>query len=796
MIMAKKARSGDKGILQPPKTEPSLAEESMRKQAQEQLQEREETYRALIEQASDSIALVDSRSGRFVEFNLAAHRDLGYTREEFEKLTVADIDARISPENFKDHLAATFQKGSDVFESRHRHKSGQLLDARVSVKSLHLRGREYFAAIWSDITERKQAEQALVERESRLRALFDNAGYSISVAKKGVQILGNPAFVALFGYKDAAELVGKPVIENIAPEERDSIRKSMEDRLRGVGVPAHYETKGLRRDGTIFDVDVMVSTYVFNDEVYTVGFQRDITDRKLAEKALRESEARLRAILDATPFPVVFVDVQDNNIDFYSRSAITLFGHAAQNATEWYELAYPDPDYRREVIERWKPFLEKARQSGQVIDAGLYRITCSNGSVRLCELYAAFVADRLVITFDDVTERKRAEEEKLKLETQLQHAQKLESLGVLAGGIAHDFNNILQGILGNATLVLMDLAEPSPARVCVEDILKASRRAADLTRQMLAYSGKGHFMIQQVDLGALVSEMAHLIAVSISKKTILNLNLTPVLITADVAQIQQVVMNLILNAAEALDQESGGEVTLATGVQTCTRDYLRHSLLPEKPPPGAYGYIEVSDTGCGMDEAILKKLFDPFFTTKSTGRGLGMSAALGIVRGHKGGIMVDSAPGKGTTIRVLFPLSDEPAAQGPSHTKSGAAWKGTGTVLFVDDEEGVRRLGKSMLELLGFRVLVAADGREALEIYQRFSNEIVCVVLDLNMPHMNGEQTLKQLRLSRHDVPVVLSSGFSEIQLKAGVAGQQVSAFIKKPYDFQSLSDVLQSILS
>jgi two-component system, cell cycle sensor histidine kinase and response regulator CckA len=173
-----------------------------------------------------------------------------------------------------------------------------------------------------------------------------------------------------------------------------------------------------------------------------------------------------------------------------------------------------------------------------------------------------------------------------------------------------------------------------------------------------------------------------------------------------------------------------------------------------------------------------------------------MSAVLGIVRGHKGGILVSSALGKGTTIRVLFPLSAEPAAQEPSQTKSGAAWKGTGTVLFVVDEEGFRRLGKSMLELLGFRVILAADGREALKLYKKFSNEIVCVVLDLNMPHMNGEQTLKQLRLSQHDVPVVLSSGFSEIQLKAGIAGQQESAFIKKPYDFQSLSDVLQSILS
>ena len=391
----------------------------------------------------------------------------------------------------------------------------------------------------------------------------------------------------------------------------------------------------------------------------------------------------------------------------------------------------------------------------------------------------------------DITERKRAEEERRGLEAQMQHTQKLESLGVLAGGIAHDFNNLLMVILGNADMALQDLSEVSPARPCIEEVEKASRRAADLTRQMLAYSGKGRFVIKAVDLSEVVEEMAHLLKSSISKKVTLKMNLERGLpaIEADIGQLQQVVMNLITNASEAFGEGEDGLVTMATGMMECSREYLGRSCLPEQPPEGNYVFVEVSDTGCGMDDETRERLFDPFFTTKFTGRGLGMSAVLGIVRGHKGAIIVDSEPGQGTTVKVLFLALDEQAEEPLEEGKSRDAeeWRGSGTILLVDDEEAIRKLATHMLERMGFNVRVASDGREAVDVFRKHSSEIVCVLLDLSMPHMNGEQAFQELRRIKADVRVILSSGYAEADIESRFAGQGIAGFIQKPYTSANL---------
>ncbi|MCM0083627.1 ATP-binding protein [Geomonas sp. Red32] len=395
----------------------------------------------------------------------------------------------------------------------------------------------------------------------------------------------------------------------------------------------------------------------------------------------------------------------------------------------------------------------------------------------------------------DVTEHKQLQLEKQRMEEQMRHVQKLESLGVLAGGIAHDFNNILMVVTGNADLALMRLPEDSPARDNIAQIEVAAGRAAELARQMLAYSGKGKFLIEELDLSHLVKEMGQMLEVSISKKTALKYDFQQPLpaISGDASQLRQVVLNLVMNASEAIG-EKAGVITLATGSIDCDREMLSDSWIDDSLPEGRYVVLEVSDTGCGIEPGNIQKIFDPFFTTKFTGRGLGMAAVLGIVRGHRGAIKVESEVGKGTTFRVLLPALALPA-QRPVTQPGDGLFSGEGTVLLVDDEENIRKLGGHMLSAMGFEVLVARDGREALEVYGRHGQEIVCVLLDLTMPEMDGEQTLKELRLIDTSVPVIVASGYSEYEVAEKFSEEGV-AFIQKPYRLMEMSNKLREVLS
>ncbi|MFH0880075.1 MAG: response regulator [Lentisphaerota bacterium] len=401
----------------------------------------------------------------------------------------------------------------------------------------------------------------------------------------------------------------------------------------------------------------------------------------------------------------------------------------------------------------------------------------------------------------DITERKKAEAERLDMERRLLHTQKLESLGILAGGIAHDFNNLLMAILGNLDLALQDLSPLSPARTSVEQALQASRHAADLTRQMLAYSGKGSFVLRPLDLSELVEENAHILKAAIDKNVNLKLSLAHQLppITVDPGQLQQVIMNLITNASEAIGEQPG-VVSLATGVDYFDEASLSNSKLVEKPRPGCFVWLEVSDTGCGMDDVTQLRIFDPFFTTKFSGRGLGLSAVLGIIRGHQGAIMVESTLGRGSKIRVLIPAqTTEAVAREAKKTRlenaAIAAKPVSGVVLVVDDETMVRELCHRMLERLGFRVFTAVDGQDALSVFQGHADEIDCVLLDLTMPRMDGVATFSELRRLRPNLRIILSSGYSHQEAIHRFGGQGLAGFIQKPYQLRTLQDEFRRVM-
>ncbi len=378
----------------------------------------------------------------------------------------------------------------------------------------------------------------------------------------------------------------------------------------------------------------------------------------------------------------------------------------------------------------------------------------------------------------------------------MQHDQKLESLGMLAGGIAHDFNNLLVGVLGGVDLALEHVDASSPAREILEDVTKATDRAADLANQLLAYSGKGRFVVEPTDLSRLVEEMFKLVQASVSKKIRVVYELDDKLPAAevDVTQVRQVVLNLVINAAEAIG-DAVGTISLATGSSDYRREGLAGVHLSEGAREGRYVFLQVKDCGAGMDGETLKKIFDPFFTTKSVGHGLGLAAVLGVVRGHQGAITAESEPGVGTTVTVLFPVSEKAALDRTAPAVEPDSWAGSGIVLLVDDEDSVRAVGAAMLGRLGFDVLVAEDGRQGLEVFRQHADEIVLVVLDLAMPGMSGDEVFQEMRQIRSDARILLSSGFDEQDISNRFDASDLAGFIHKPYRLSTLARQVRKVL-
>ncbi len=395
---------------------------------------------------------------------------------------------------------------------------------------------------------------------------------------------------------------------------------------------------------------------------------------------------------------------------------------------------------------------------------------------------------------EDITERRRHEEEQRRLDVRLTQAQKLESMSVMAGGIAHDFNNLLMTMMGHADIALSEMAPMAPARENVVQIMSAARRAADLTRQMLIYTGKGRTVIEPINLQEMIEEMTHLLEVSISKKSHLRFQYAPdlPLIDGDPTQIRQVIMNLVINASEAIGDKSG-IISVSTGVMHCVREYLAESYLDENLPEGPYVFIEIADTGCGMTKEVQQRVFEPFFTTKFQGRGLGMAAVLGIIRGHRGAIKIYSEPNKGTTFKILIPASTNHLDR-RLKPQLPSDWRGSGRVLFVDDEESVRAVGQLMLEKLGFTVIAAENGIDGVERYRAEPASFDLVILDLIMPKMGGEEAFRELRRINPSVRVVMSSGYNESEVLPLFQGKGLVGFVQKPYSLVRLTEVLKPL--
>ena len=380
----------------------------------------------------------------------------------------------------------------------------------------------------------------------------------------------------------------------------------------------------------------------------------------------------------------------------------------------------------------------------------------------------------------ETAQRELAEDARRAIEAKVLEVQKLESLGVLAGGIAHDFNNLLVAILGNASLALLDIPEDSPARQSVADIEIASQRAGELARQMLAYSGRSRFQIEPIELAELVRELMTLLQVSIGKSVVIKLDLAgePIVVDGDAAQIRQVVMNLVINAADAIGDRSG-VVTIRVRHLRADAAYLADAHPDTALEAGSYAALEVSDTGAGMDAATQARIFDPFFTTKFAGRGLGLAAVLGIVRGHGGALRIYSELGHGSTFRIVLPLSASSPLLAP---ESESAWTGRGRILVVDDDAMVRTVARRLLESFGLTVVEATGGAEAIERFLDDPDAFDTILLDLTMPDVGGPEVFRAVRAIRPGVPVVLMSGYHEDEASATFGDKGLAGFVQKPF--------------
>ena len=518
----------------------------------------------------------------------------------------------------------------------------------------------------------------------------------------------------------------------------------------------------------------------------------DVTNEVRARREAADAQSQYSQLVQEINGVVWEADPAFSCFTFVSRQAEDITGYPSENFYRdgfWASLVHPD-DIRGVRATVGSNIIGRDRFS---LD---YRLRTASGEmVWIHDLVQVVrdpngVAQRLRGLMLDNTQRRHAQKDRERMKEKLLQVQKLEGLGVLAGGIAHDFNNLLTGILGNASLIQMELSSDHELRSRIDSVVSAANRAADLTRQLLAYSGKGHFVVTTIHLSDHIREIVELLKASVPKKVVLELDLDDEIpsVDADSAQLQQVIMNLVINGAEAVTKRSG-KVSVSTGEVKFERETIPPLVGGHSLDPGNYVFLRVEDNGCGIEEKDLTHIFDPFFSTKPAGRGLGMAAVLGIVQGHNGGIAIESTVGKGSIFRVYFPVTTMDLTQDMSVPMGPVT--GGGLVLLIDDEEEVRDAAAAMLEHLGYGVIVAVNGKQGLSLFKEFRDELAAVLLDMTMPEMTGEEVFEQLRELAPDLPVILSSGFDRLESARRLTAQNQAMFLRKPYSLKDLAKVL-----
>jgi PAS domain S-box-containing protein len=652
-----------------------------------------------------------------------------------------------------------------------------------------------FNGVLLDVTERRRAEELLKESEARYREIFEDATMGIYQSlPEGRYRIVNRAFAEMAGFESPEQMISE--VKNIGeqlyanPEERLLLNKHLgED---GFVRNAVFEFRKKNGDSFWGSVNSVVIRDEKGEPLYYHGTLLDVTDRKKAEDALRLSEERYRMLADFTGEIIYDRDLCRGGTRWAGR-ADELTGFSIKELEYmgiegWRGRIHPD-DVERVLAEIDIAIKEKTVFS---VEYGLME---SDGTYMFIEESGGCIYDesgkpvRMLGAMKDISDRVFAAEERLQM----------ESLGIMAGGIAHDFNNLLMGIMGSIELAMMDVNHGTPLHKNLKRAMNASHRAADITGKMLAYSGKGHFVMTQLQPASILKEMRDIlrsaVPLSISIKTEISESL-PV-IMADASQFRQVLINIVVNSSEAIGDKQG-EILITAGEEFISAEYLVSKRLDSDLKPGSYVCIDISDNGCGMDENIRKKIFEPFFSTKQTGRGLGLPAVQGIMRGHGGAVIIESVNTSGTKVRIIFPAHverEEVKQRGVSYSGvSSKSEQRSSLVLVVDDEDVVRDLCMEFVSIAGYKVIGAADGLKGVEIFKEESDNLAGVLLDLSMPRMDGVTAFHEMKKINPDIPVILCSGYSEDDATRSFAGETLAGFLQKPYKLDVLAEKLDEV--
>ncbi|MGD8521417.1 MAG: PAS domain S-box protein [Desulfobacterales bacterium] len=763
------------------------------KQKQKKYRDSHEKYKALFDLKLNCIYIHDFE-GNFLDANDVALNLLGYTREEIPSLNFASLIEEDQFQQAFDTLEEIKRTGSQKHFSEYKLQKKNGKNVWVETDgSLICRGKYPYAvlAVARDITDREKAAEALRESEESYRILVEDMPALICRFKSdGTLSFVNKSYCQYFG-KTRDELVNENFFQFIPEEDREKVKTHFES-LTAEKPAISYEHQVLMPDGklrwqrwtdrALFDEDAKLYQY------QSVGM--DITESKTSESALRESEERFRKLAELLPETIFEMDLK-GTLTFVNRKAFEHFGYTQEDydsGLNAFDMVAPED--RDRAIENTRRIMK-----GESIGLNEYTAIRKNGSTFPIMIHSAPIMrqEKLIGVrgfIIDLTERKKAEEERIKLEAQFQQAQRLETIGTLAGGIAHDFNNLLMTIQGNTSLMLFDVDASQPHFEPLKNIEKQIERGAKLTKQLLGYARKGKYNVKAINLNQILKESSETFGRT-RKQITVRCELSDDLysIEADQGQIEQILYNLYVNAADAMP--GGGNLILKTS--NVTHEDIKSEQY--EPTPGKYIRLTIMDTGTGMENEVKERIFDPFFTTKEAGRGtgLGLASVYGITKSHEGYIEVESEKGKGCTFNIYLPASAKKPLDSPALATH--IIEGSGTILLVDDEEMVLDIGGQVLEKLGYTVIEAPSGMKAIDIFVKNKESIDLVILDMIMPDMGGGEAYDRIKQINPRVKVLLSSGYSIDGQATEIMKRGCDGFIQKPFKADELSEKLKKIL-
>jgi PAS domain S-box-containing protein len=666
-------------------------------------------------------------------------------------------------------------------------KDESVFPAELNVRKVFYKGREARVVAVRDISDKKWAEEALRMAEARYRHLFENAMMGIFQSTLDGQLMdANQALAAILGFSSPEDLIssvkdmGRQLY--VDPEQRKHLIRLLEEQGIVQGLVMNFYRKDKSKIWVSMNIRMVRNSQ--GHILHLQGIVEDITERKSAEDALIREKERFRVLVEESPFGVSMIG-SDGRYKYINPKFSEMFGYTLEDIStgrEWFRKAYPDPEYRCRVIASWMQYVMNRRYEKYPLLT--FEVTCKDGTTKSVQFrpVAMGTGDFLMI-YEDFTERRRLEE-------QLRQSEKLEAIGTLAGGIAHDFNNLLMGIQGYTSILQLSLDSYHPDYEKLDKIQALTQSGSDLTRQLLGFARGGKYEVKPADLNDILIATSTMFGRT-RKEITIHRDLQEPLWTVEVdrSQIEQVLLNLYVNAGQAMP--GGGQLYL--GTKNVVANESSVGFAPVEP--GNYVCITVKDTGVGMDEKTRQRIFEPFFTTREMrrGTGLGLASAYGIIQGHGGWIDVDSEKGSGTTFSIHLPASGKEIETAQKSAEDVA--RGNETVLLVDDEDINIDVVREILEILGYDVIVAKSGQEAVSLYKEKRDFIDLVILDMIMPGMGGGDTFDALKNIDSGVKVILSSGYSLHGEASRIMERGCAAFIQKPYRIQDLSEKLREVL-